>query len=216
MKVKDLAVIFKTSTSELLNLLSNVGVDIKLQEETMVEKDVEKKLAKRYNVSYPFTGTVKNKPVNRVVIPGKTQPKVAPTQEQKEHEPILKEISKNNQPTKKAVPSKEEKAPLPKQKVSLNETPKVKKEENKVNDTKKVTTKKEEEIKPVVIADVRPKKVILNKYDTEIIEPRVDEETLAKYDHYLEDDEYNIVRENRSKRRDNFGESQPDEKYKKY
>ncbi len=215
MKVKDLAVIFKTSTSELLNLLSNVGVDIKLQEETMVEKDVEKKLAKRYNVSYPFTGTVKNKPVNRVVIPGKTQPKVAPTQEQKEHEPILKEISKNNQPTKKAVPSKEEKAPLPKQKVSLNETPKVKKEENKVNDTKKVTTKKEEEIKPVVIADVRPKKVILNKYDTEIIEPRVDEETLAKYDHYLEDDEYNIVRENRSKRRDNFGESQPDEKRRK-
>ena len=84
MKVKDLAVIFKTSTSELLNLLSNVGVDIKLQEETMVEKDVEKKLAKRYNVSYPFTGTVKNKPVNRVVIPGKTQPKVAPPQEQKE------------------------------------------------------------------------------------------------------------------------------------
>ena len=54
MKVKELAEIFKISSSELLNLLPNVGVDVSAKEETMVDKDVEKKLAKRYGVPYPF------------------------------------------------------------------------------------------------------------------------------------------------------------------
>ena len=47
MKVKELAVIFKTTPAELLNLLSNVGVDIKLQEETMVDKETEKSIRRR-------------------------------------------------------------------------------------------------------------------------------------------------------------------------
>ena len=52
MKVKELAVIFNVSVEELLDLLYNVGVNIDLQEEAMVNKDIEKKLAKRYNVEY--------------------------------------------------------------------------------------------------------------------------------------------------------------------
>ena len=43
MKVKDLAVIFKVSTAELLNLLENVGVNLDQQEETMIDSGTEKK-----------------------------------------------------------------------------------------------------------------------------------------------------------------------------
>ena len=74
MKVKELAEIFKISSSELLNLLPNVGVDVSAKEETMVDKDVEKKLAKRYGVPYPFKKVVPAKP--KVAPQVKTQPKV--------------------------------------------------------------------------------------------------------------------------------------------
>ena len=52
MKVKELAEIFKENTEELLKLLKNVGV--KADAETNIDKDLEKKLAKRYGVPYPF------------------------------------------------------------------------------------------------------------------------------------------------------------------
>ena len=54
MKVKELAEIFKISAAELLAILPNVGVDVSQKEETNVDKEVEKKLAKRYGVPYPF------------------------------------------------------------------------------------------------------------------------------------------------------------------
>ena len=54
MKVKELAEIFKISATELLAILPNVGVDVSQKEETNVDKEVEKKLAKRYGVPYPF------------------------------------------------------------------------------------------------------------------------------------------------------------------
>ena len=59
MKVKELAEIFNVGIDELLDLLENVGVDIAEKEESMVDKNIEKKLAKRYNVEYPFK-TVKS------------------------------------------------------------------------------------------------------------------------------------------------------------
>ena len=62
MKVKELAVIFNVGVEELLDLLYNVGVNIDLQEEAMVNKDIEKKLAKRYNVEYPFKTNKTKKP----------------------------------------------------------------------------------------------------------------------------------------------------------
>ena len=40
MKVKELAEIFKVSPAELLKILPNVGVDVSLKEETMIDKDV--------------------------------------------------------------------------------------------------------------------------------------------------------------------------------
>ena len=67
MKVKELAEIFKTSVQELLNILPNVGIDTSNGEETFVEKDVEKKLAKRYNIPYPFK-TAKPKVAPKPVV----------------------------------------------------------------------------------------------------------------------------------------------------
>ena len=43
MKVKELAVIFSVGIDELLDLLENVGVDISDKEESMVDKNIEKR-----------------------------------------------------------------------------------------------------------------------------------------------------------------------------
>ncbi|MBQ8292169.1 MAG: translation initiation factor IF-2 [Bacilli bacterium] len=158
MKVKELSEIFNVSIDELLDLLENVGVNIASREETMVNKDLEKKLAKRYNVEYPFKvgkQPKKSKPTNSVVIPGK--------------------------PAKNAAPAKVESTP-------------VKKEEAKP------APKPVEEVKPVKIEEpVR----VMKTLKTEEVKPRVDEATLTKYAEYLEDDEYNVRRETRTKNKNN-------------
>ncbi|MCI6508848.1 MAG: translation initiation factor IF-2 [Bacilli bacterium] len=149
MKVKELAEIFKVSPAELLKILPNVGVDVSLKEETMIDKDVEKKLAKRYNVPYPFK---------------KAAPKPKPVE-----------------------------APHVAQKPTVEEKPKP-----------RVTPKPATEIpkKPVETPHVVKKPIV-----EEIIQPRVDEETLEKYQEFLEDDEYNITRENKGRgRRQTQGE----------
>ena len=162
MKVKELAVIFNVGVDELLDLLYNVGVNIDLQEEAMVNKDIEKKLAKRYNVEYPFKTNKAKKPVV--------------SENQAQAQPVKN--SGNTQPTQ---PKKEQ----PKQ------------EEKEV---------KQPEVK--IIEPVRVMKTI----KTEEVKPRVDEDTLAKYADYLEEDEYNIRRESRSKHKDasdEYGSSAP-------
>ena len=143
MKVKELAEIFKVSPAELLKILPNVGVDVSLKEETMIDKDVEKKLAKRYNVPYPFK---------------KAAPKPKPVE-----------------------------APHVAQKPTPDSKPKP-----------RVTPKPATEIpkKPVETPHVVKKPIV-----EEIIQPRVDEETLEKYQEFLEDDEYNITRENKGRGR---------------
>ena len=167
MKVKELAEIFNVDIAELLDLLYNVGVNIDLQEEAMVDKDTEKKLAKRYNVEYPFkTNKVKKpKPAPAVNIPG-TKP-VEAKKEVVEQKPVE---------AKKAEP------------------------------TKPVEPKQPEEVK--IVEPVRVMKTI----KTEEVKPRVDEATLAKYADYLEEDEYNIRRESRSKHKDasdDYGNNAP-------
>lgn len=166
MKVKELAEIFKISSTELLNLLPNVGVDVSMKEETMVDKEVEKKLAKRYGVPYPFK-------------------KAAP-------KPIMKPLPK---PEAKKVESKK----LDNQKPVKPATkkPETKKEEFKKPIVKKAEPKKVEISKPKVKEEPKVVKPIID----EIIEPRVDEATLEKYQEFLEDDEYNITRENKTSRK---------------
>ena len=68
MKVKELAEIFNVGIVELLDLLENVGVNIAEKEETMVDKNTEKKLAKRYNVEYPFKSKKADKKVQKEIF----------------------------------------------------------------------------------------------------------------------------------------------------
>ena len=67
MRVKELAEIFKVSVEELMGLLENVGLSLTEKENSMVDSNTEKKLAKKFNVPYPFKSA---KP---------KAPKVAPT-----------------------------------------------------------------------------------------------------------------------------------------
>ena len=64
--------------------------------------------------------------------------------------------------------------------------------------TKKPEAPKPEEKVTKEVKQPKPQTIILQK--DEIVAPRVDEETLNKYSHFLDDDEYNITRENRTKK----------------
>ncbi len=175
MKVKELAEIFKTSVQELLNILPNVGIDTSNGEETFVEKDVEKKLAKRYNIPYPFK-TAKPKVAPKPVV------NVAAKAAQKQNEqkaatkPVVKETVK---PVVKPV---------------LKEAPKPVKETVKEAPKPVVKETVKEAPKPKVEKVIDPKKEAIKKSfleEAEEIIPRIDEETLNKYQDFLEEKTYN-------------------------
>ena len=186
MKVKELAEIFKISSAELLAILPNVGVDVSQKEETNVDKEVEKKLAKRYGVPYPFK---KAAPKPKAATPTKAPAAPAKKEEVKKVAPAKVE-TKPTPVKKEAVKEVVKKQTAPKQPVK-----EVKKEEAKPVAPKPV------EVKPVIKVE-QPKRII----EDEIIQPRVDEATLEKYQEFLEDDEYNITRENKGSKRRSGGE----------
>ena len=186
MKVKELAEIFKISSAELLAILPNVGVDVSQKEETNVDKEVEKKLAKRYGVPYPFK---KAAPKPKAATPTKAPAAPAKKEEVKKVAPAKVE-TKPTPVKKEAVKEVVKKQTAPKQPIK-----EVKKEEAKPVAPKPV------EVKPVIKVE-QPKRII----EDEIIQPRVDEATLEKYQEFLEDDEYNITRENKGNKRRSGGE----------
>jgi len=199
MKVRELAEILKVSTEEILKMLRNVSVDTSLKEETFVEKDVEKKLAKRYNVPYPFK-----------------KPAPKPTNDAKSSSPKPVAEAKPKVQKPEANKTKEQKPSSPKPVAEAK--PKVQKPEaNKPKEPKPV---KEPKPKPVNESKPtqKPKPVnepkVITPREDEIVQPRVDEATLEKYQEFLESDEYNITRENKSKRRGNQGE-EPSKQVKK-
>jgi hypothetical protein len=200
MKVKDLAVIFKVEVSELLAMLSNVGVNLDKQEETNIDSSMEKKLAKRYGIPYPFKTAPKPKPVNKVVIPNAKETKEAPKQN-------TASKPQTNQPKKND--SKGANQETNNKKVSnnngRNETP-------KQTPTKKQEAPKQEVKETKEVKQPKPQTIILQK--DEIVAPRVDEETLNKYSHFLDDDEYNITRENRPKK-NTYGNKESESKSRK-
>ena len=95
MKVKELAENLKTTTVELINKLSNVIFTEKITEEYEVSKDLEKKLAKMYRVSYPFKSN-KPKSLNR--------PAVRIGSNKQEDELKSKSFS-NQKPSKSSIPN---------------------------------------------------------------------------------------------------------------
>ena len=197
MKVKELAEIFKISSAELLAILPNVGVDVSQQEETNVDKEVEKKLAKRYGVPYPFKkATPKPKPAAPV------KPQSAP---------VKKEEPKKVTPVKEEPKVKPVKKETPKVEVKKTTAPKQPNKEVK-NETPKQSAPKPVEVKPIIKVE-QPKRII----EDEIIQPRVDEATLEKYQEFLEDDEYNITRENKgNKRRSGSEDAQTKQRKKNF
>ena len=66
MKVREVAEFLKVSTEELLKLLKNVSVGKTYTEDSDLDKDLEKKLAKRYGVPYPFKSKPKAAPAKPV------------------------------------------------------------------------------------------------------------------------------------------------------
>ena len=200
MKVKDLAVIFKVEVSELLAMLSNVGVNLDKQEETNIDSAMEKKLAKRYGVPYPFKTAPKPKPVNKVVIPNAKETKA--------------QTNQTTAPTKQASTTKKNDSKgvnkeTNNKKVSANNG---RDEAPKQAPTKKPETTKTEVKEIKEVKQTKPQTIILQK--DEIVAPRVDEETLNKYSHFLDDDEYNITRENRSKK-SNYGNKESESSRRK-
>ena len=196
MKVKDLAGIFKVEIGELLNLLENVGVNVDQQEETMIDAATEKKLAKRYNVPYPFKNQAKPKPVNKVVIPNakgeqktqKTEPSRTP-QTKRENVPQGTGQKGNNAP------------------VSRNNQ----KHEGTTKTTTKGTTpteKKQEKLVEQVVKPVqeKPRTKILDS--GEVVAVKVDEETLARYESFIDEDDYEMQRVARKKPSHNVREQE--------
>ena len=195
MKVKELAEIFKISAAELLAILPNVGVDVSQKEETNVDKEVEKKLAKRYGVPYPFKKAAPKPKAPAPAPAKKEEPKKAvqaQKAEAKANPTKTKEAAKVE--TKKAAPVKTKEAPKPE----------TKKQEQKQTPAKPV------EVKPTIKVE-QPRRII----EDEIIQPRVDEATLEKYQEFLEDDEYNITRENKGSKRRPGGEDAQSKQRKK-
>ncbi len=203
MRVKELAEIFKVNINELLNLLENVGVNLDQQEETMIDAATEKKLAKRYNVPYPFKSQAKPKPVNKVVIPsGKqeqkpNQNKPKPNGEQKKPtnpEGNVKKannnpIQKNNKPNGNTAQGTNKPKETPKEvKKETVETPKTPKQE-------------------------RPKTKILDT--AEVVAVKVDEETLVRYEQFINEDEYEIARNARKKQSHQIKENENNNKKKR-
>ncbi len=190
MRVKELAEVLKIQVDELMQLLTNVGVNLNDKENSMVDSGTEKKLAKKFNVPYPFK-TAKPKAAKPAPkVETKPAPKAAPKNDKAPQvEKAVKPVEK-----KKAEPVKTEK---PKQEVKPAQKPVEKK---KVEQPKVVEVKKEKPVEKVE----QPKPVEKKPVYEEIIKPRVDEELLNKYSEFLEDDEYNIRRESKGgKKRDN-------------
>lgn len=100
MKVKELAEILKVDINELMGILPNVGIELTEKENTMLDATIEKKLAQRYKIAYPFKNT---KP--------KVKPATKPVQQVKKPEPIQQpkkiEVEKKKPENKKVEPKKE-------------------------------------------------------------------------------------------------------------
>ncbi len=209
MKVKELAEILKVDINELMGILPNVGIDLTDNENTMLDAAIEKKLAQRYKVPYPFKNA---------------KPKAKPVQQNKKVEQTNQgQIKKSTNEVKK-VDTKKEDVNKKNQKVVNQNKPKntqLKQETKKVEQKQQVVQKQQASQKQqtaqkqqvVQKQQTAPKQRVM--YD-EPIKPRIDEEFLNKYGDFLEEDEHQIRRENKNaKKRDNQGEDYQKESKKK-
>ena len=195
MKVKEVAEFLKVTTEELLKLLKNVSVGKSYTEDSEIEKDLEKKLAKRYGVPYPFKSKPKApaKPAQpEAKAPVKTQPKAEPAKD-------AKQGGQKPAPKQKAEPAKETKQggqkPAPKQNAQpakdskqSGQKPATKQNAQPAKENKQNAQKQVPKAEPQKQNKPRPSDI--PSYKDEIVETVVDEEFLDKYDEFLQDNQY--------------------------
>jgi len=222
MKVKELVEIFNCPEEKILELLSNVGVDVSMQGDTFVEKEVEKKLARYFNVPYPFKsakkdGKAKTSAKPKTVVPiVRAQPKkeVKPQpQPQAKQQPQPQTKQPQPQPqTKQPQPQTAVKQPQPQAKQQPQ--PQIKQAQQKPQPQQVKTSATKTPSSPTPQPKSQPEKQVVSKpkaskplyFDDEPVVPRIDEEMLSKYGEFLDDDEYNIKREVRIKKKDTDSE----------
>ena len=195
MKVKEVAEFLKVTTEELLKLLKNVSVGKSYTEDSEIEKDLEKKLAKRYGVPYPFKSKPKApaKPAQpEAKAPVKAQPKAEPAKDAKQGgqkqapkpkaEPAkeTKQGGQKQPPKQKAEPAKDAKQGGQKQAPKQNAQPAKENKQNSQKQAPKAEPQKQNKPRPSDIPS----------YKDEIVETVVDEEFLDKYDEFLQDNQY--------------------------
>lgn len=222
MKVKELVEIFNCPEEKILELLSNVGVDVSMQGDTFVEKEVEKKLARYFNVPYPFKsakkdGKAKTSAKPKTVVPiVRAEPKkeVKPQpQPQAKQQPQPQTKQPQPQPqTKQPQPQTAVKQPQPQAKQQPQ--PQIKQAQQKPQPQQIKTSATKTPSSPTPQPKSQPEKQVVSKpkaskplyFDDEPVVPRIDEEMLSKYGEFLDDDEYNIKREVRIKKKDTDSE----------
>jgi translation initiation factor IF-2 len=222
MKVKELVEIFNCPEEKILELLSNVGVDVSMQGDTFVEKEVEKKLARYFNVPYPFKsakkdGKAKTSAKPKTVVPiVRAEPKkeVKPQpQPQAKQQPQPQTKQPQPQPqTKQPQPQTAVKQPQPQAKQQPQ--PQIKQAQQKPQPQQVKTSATKTPSSPIPQPKSQPEKQVVSKpkaskplyFDDEPVVPRIDEEMLSKYGEFLDDDEYNIKREVRIKKKDTDSE----------
>jgi translation initiation factor IF-2 len=195
MKVKEVAEFLKVTTEELLKLLKNVSVGKSYTEDSEIEKDLEKKLAKRYGVPYPFKSKPKApaKPAQpEAKAPVKAQPKAEPAKDAKQggqkqapkpkSEPAkeTKQGGQKQPPKPKAEPAKDAKQGGQKQAPKQKAEPAKENKQNAQKQAPKAEPQKQNKPRPSDIPS----------YKDEIVETVVDEEFLDKYDEFLQDNQY--------------------------
>ena len=192
MKVKEVAEFLKVSTDEILKLLKNVSVGKSYTEDSEIEKELEKKLAKRYGVPYPFKAKSKAEPAKATpkAEPAKAAPKpkpekAEPVKEVKE-KPAKEQVS-NNKPKAKQEPAKVGNNKGKQEPAKVGNNNKGKQEPAKSgNNNKGKQEPKQAAPKPVS----KPRPADIPSYKDEIVETVVDEEFLDKYDEFLQDNQY--------------------------
>ncbi len=213
MKVKEIADILKISTDELFKLLKNVSMGKAYTAETELDKDLEKKLAKKYGVPYPFKTKTKPSPVknnstsvklptanNKPSLKNEEQKKVVEktnnSNKQNNFKPQNNKNQNNERPVRpnhqqpvqqgKSTTAKSGNKQQPNNGASqTNRSNYQNKNQNNNNNQKKTTNQVKVQPKK---ESVRPKDI--PSYKDAIVEASLDEAFLDKYDEFLEDNQY--------------------------
>lgn len=220
MKVKELVEIFNCPEEKILELLSNVGVDVSMQGDTFVEKEVEKKLARYFNVPYPFKSAKKDGKAKTSAKP-KTVVPIVRAEPKKEVKPQPQAKQQPQPQTKQPQPQPQTKQPQPQTAVKQPQPqakqqpqPQIKQAQQKPQPQQVKTSATKTPSSPIPQPKSQPEKQVVSKpkaskplyFDDEPVVPRIDEEMLSKYGEFLDDDEYNIKREVRIKKKDTDSE----------